>query len=315
VTNAMLAHSSLTVAPGVGLTGGGSVPLGGTTTLNIDIAKVPQLGANNTFAGNQSITGNLNVTGIVGIGTTAPTQKLEVDSGNAMVKGARNFKANGDTAFLYVGDTNHPIEALYNFGLSIGAYQAPSAIFIQDTTGNVAIGTTAPTGALTAITAKSSLPAGVFDNVASGQILSLRNAGVEKLAVLNNGIVQIGTTSVGGMLNAVSTAQSLVGLAVTGWSAPLDSGLNGGTALVASGGTTDLEGSETGGTGVVASGGGGYSDSQGGPGIVAYGGGPASGGGVGGIFIGANGKNGDGDGIEASTTGIESGELVFSCIS
>jgi hypothetical protein len=112
VTNAMLAHSSLTVAPGVGLTGGGSVPLGGTTTLNIDIAKVPQLGANNTFAGNQSITGNLNVTGIVGIGTTAPTQKLEVDSGNAMVKGARNFKANGDTAFLYVGDTNHPIEAL-----------------------------------------------------------------------------------------------------------------------------------------------------------------------------------------------------------
>jgi hypothetical protein len=279
VTNAMLAHPFLTVAPGTGLTGGGSVALGGTTTLNLDTSKVPQLGTNNTFTGNQSITGNLSVTGSVGIGTSAPTQKLEVDLGNAMVKGPNNFKKNGDTAFLYVGDTNHPVEALYNFGLSIGAYQVPNAIFIQDSTGNVGIGTTAPTGALTAITAKASLPAGVFDNAASGQILSLRNSGVEKLAVLNNGIVQIGTTSSGGMLNAVSTAQSLVGLAVTGWSAPLDSALNGGTALVATGGNTDLDGSETGGAGIVAVGGGGFVDSQGGTGIIADGGSPASGGG------------------------------------
>jgi hypothetical protein len=309
VTNAMLAHPSLTIAPGAGLTGGGAVALGGTTTLNLDTSKVAQLSANNTFTGNQSITGNLSVTGNVGVGTSAPTQKLEVDLGNAMVKGPNNFKKNGDTAFLYVGDTSHPVEALYNFGLAIGAYQAPNAIFIQDTTGNVGIGTTAPTGALAAITTKATLPAGVFDNAASGQILSLRNAGVEKLAVLNNGIVQIGTTSAGGMLNAVSTAQSLVGLAVSGWSAPLDSALNGGTALIATGGNTDPDGPATGGAGIVAVGGGAFVDSQGGPGIIADGGSPASGGGVGGIFVGAQGKNGDGDGIEATARGIAQGLL------
>jgi hypothetical protein len=218
-----------------------------------------------------------------------------------MVKGAGNFKKNGDTAVLYVGDTNHPVQAHYNFGLTIGAYQAPSAIFIQDFTGEVGIGTTAPTGAFSAVTANASLPAGVFDNAASGQILSLRNAGVEKLAVLNNGVVQVGTASSGGMLNAVSTAQSLVGLAVTGWSAPAFTYMSGSTALVASGGSADFQGGPTmGGVGVIAAGGGGGIDGQGGAGIIASGGAPSNGGGPGGIFTGANGRNGDGDGIDAS---------------
>jgi len=301
VTNAMLAHPSLTITPGAGLTGGGVVALGGTTTLNLDTSKVAQLSANNTFTGNQNITGNLSVTGNVGVGTSAPTQKLEVDLGNAMVKGPNNFKKNGDTAFLYVGDTNHPVEALYNSGLAIGAYQVPNALFIQDRTGNVGIGTTAPTGALTAITANALLPAGVFDNAASGQILSLRNGGVEKFAVQNNGIVQIGTTSSGGILNAVSNAQSLVGLAVTGWSAPAFTYTSGSTALIASGGSADFQGgSTTGGEGVIAAGGGGGTDGQGGAGIVAYGGAPSNAGGAGGSFAGANGRNGDGDGIDAS---------------
>jgi len=301
VSNAMLAHPSLTVAPGAGLTGGGSVALGGTTTLNLDTSKVPQLGANNTFTGNQSITGNLNVIGNVGVGTSAPTQKLEVDLGNAMVKGLNNFKKNGDTAALYVGDTNHPVEALYNSGLAIGAYRVPNAFFIQDTTGNVGIGTTAPTAALTAITANASLPAAAFDNAASGQILSLRNAGVEKFAVQNNGIVQVGTASSGGMLNIVSPSLSLVGLAVTGWSAPSFTYMSGSTAVVASGGSADYQGGPTtGGAGVIAAGGGGGIDGQGGAGISASGGAPSNVGGVGGSFAGANGRDGDGDGIDAS---------------
>ncbi len=57
VTNAMLVHPSLTVAAGTDLTGGGSVALGGTTTLNLDITKIPQLGTNNTFAGVQTLNG------------------------------------------------------------------------------------------------------------------------------------------------------------------------------------------------------------------------------------------------------------------
>jgi len=65
VTNAMLANPSLTVKAGTDLTGGGSVSLGGTTTLNVDTTKVPQLNTANTFTGNQTVNGNLTATGVV----------------------------------------------------------------------------------------------------------------------------------------------------------------------------------------------------------------------------------------------------------
>jgi len=75
VTNAMLANPSLTVTAGTGLTGGGSVALGGSTTalalapnacasgnalsaLPFTCSPFAQLGAN-TFTGTQTITGNL----------------------------------------------------------------------------------------------------------------------------------------------------------------------------------------------------------------------------------------------------------------
>jgi trimeric autotransporter adhesin len=54
ITNAMLAHPSLTVTAGTDLTGGGVTALGGSTTLNLDTTKVPQLAANNTFTGSIS---------------------------------------------------------------------------------------------------------------------------------------------------------------------------------------------------------------------------------------------------------------------
>jgi hypothetical protein len=65
VTNSMLANPSLTVAAGTDLTGGGTVALGGTTTLNLDTTKVPLLNAANTFTGNQTVNGNLSATGAV----------------------------------------------------------------------------------------------------------------------------------------------------------------------------------------------------------------------------------------------------------
>jgi hypothetical protein len=82
--------------------------------------------------------------GGLGLNTAAPAQTLEVDSGNALVKGSNNFKTTADTAFLYIGDTNHPIEAIWNTGLAIGTYKVPQAFFIQDQTGKVGIGTTTP---------------------------------------------------------------------------------------------------------------------------------------------------------------------------
>ena len=86
--------------------------------------------------------------GNFGISTITPAQKLEIDLGDMLVRGANNFGKSGDTAYLYVGDTNHPIEAIYAHGLAIGAYKVPQAIFIQDQTGNVGIRTAAPAVAL-----------------------------------------------------------------------------------------------------------------------------------------------------------------------
>ncbi len=50
------------VTAGTDLTGGGS---SGSVTLNLDVTKVPQLAAANTFTGNQTVNGNLSATGLV----------------------------------------------------------------------------------------------------------------------------------------------------------------------------------------------------------------------------------------------------------
>jgi hypothetical protein len=50
------------VTAGTDLTGGGT---SGNVTLNLDITKVPQLAAANTFTGNQTVNGNLSAAGIV----------------------------------------------------------------------------------------------------------------------------------------------------------------------------------------------------------------------------------------------------------
>jgi|HubBroStandDraft_6_1064221.scaffolds.fasta_scaffold05550_5 hypothetical protein len=55
ITNAMLQNSSLKVSAGTGLTGGGSVALGGSTSLAVDFTLVPELGAANTFTNSNAI--------------------------------------------------------------------------------------------------------------------------------------------------------------------------------------------------------------------------------------------------------------------
>ncbi len=75
VTNTMLQHPSLTVAAGTDLTGGGSVSLGGTTTLNVDTTKVPQLATSNTFSATQNISGDLDLTGSVNAGLVVSGQQ------------------------------------------------------------------------------------------------------------------------------------------------------------------------------------------------------------------------------------------------
>lgn len=81
------------VTAGTDLTGGGT---SGKVTLNLDITKVPQLNAVNTFTGNQSVIGSL------GIGTISPTQALDLGNNNNMVirvdPGSDTTAANGGYA-------------------------------------------------------------------------------------------------------------------------------------------------------------------------------------------------------------------------
>ena len=83
--------------------------------------------------------------GNVGIGTTSPGQKLEVDTGNILVKGTNRFINVNDEAVVYLGDTNHYIKAVNGVGLRLGTFLAEDALVMQQSTGNVGIGTTNPT--------------------------------------------------------------------------------------------------------------------------------------------------------------------------
>jgi len=78
----------------------------------------------------QSVTG-----GSIGLGTCTPSQKLHV-VGNAIVTGP-SFSLTGQTAVLYLGNTNQSLKAVYGQGLVIGVYQQPNAIKVNNGGGTV----------------------------------------------------------------------------------------------------------------------------------------------------------------------------------
>ena len=213
----------------------------------------------------------------IGIDTTTPAHKLEVDSGNALVRGPQNFKAAGATAYLYVGDTSHPIEAIWGSGLAIGAYQVPQAIFIQDKTGNVGIGTTTPTS-------------GILTTVAT-------SASVVGLSA--TGWTQPFTAGVG-PVNGGDAIHATGG----NWYSPISFCCSGGAGLVATGGIGEGMG-----PGVVANGASG--PGTGGLGIDATGGSGDAYGGSGGSFIAGDGRYGGGEGIDAAAEGVSTSDAAF----
>jgi hypothetical protein len=99
VTNAMLANPSLTVTAGTDLTGGGSVALGGTTTLNVNTAALnavyPQLAASNTFTGTQTIKNTTTITGTNTSGVLQVTNTTTSGGAPAVVGTADSTGASG----------------------------------------------------------------------------------------------------------------------------------------------------------------------------------------------------------------------------
>jgi hypothetical protein len=86
----------------------------------------------------------INTSGDVGIGTSDPSQKLDVDHGNLVVQGDGSFDANGEEGIVYLGSVHHYIKGIYGFGVKIGAYAAEDVICVREISGRVGIGTTDP---------------------------------------------------------------------------------------------------------------------------------------------------------------------------
>jgi hypothetical protein len=179
VTNAMLANQSLTVSAGTDLTGGGPVSLGGSTTLNLDITKVPQLNSANTFTGNQTVSGSLSATGTVtgsgfSIGANLfafgsyPDQNAFLGfSGNATTNGgsntaagygAMNFNTNGSanaaTGWLALysnttGSENTASGAAAMFSNTTGGFNTATGYAALDFNTTGSANTATGTGALT----------------------------------------------------------------------------------------------------------------------------------------------------------------------
>jgi hypothetical protein len=76
----------------------------------------------------------------VGVGTKSPTERFQVNGGNILVKGTDNFSANGNTATLFLGDNNNYIRSTFGGGVSIGVFQYPDLVAV-DQNGSVGIGT------------------------------------------------------------------------------------------------------------------------------------------------------------------------------
>jgi trimeric autotransporter adhesin len=162
VTNTMLQYSSLTVTAGTGLSGGGPVSLGGSTTLNVANASCPtgeaavalplscaffaSLGANN-FNGNQSVTGNLGASGEVAAGgnpyPSAASGTVEVDAGHHNTGGtspALTFAGGGELIISNRNSGTNP------YGLDFFTNNTPRMSITNS--GQVGIGTQTPSVAL-----------------------------------------------------------------------------------------------------------------------------------------------------------------------
>ena len=284
------------VTAGTDLIGGGTT---GSVTLNVDTTKVPQLAAANTFVNNQSITGNLNVTG-----TAFQPVTVQSSNGFGTWLALGNSSAGGHTwNIISAGGGN--AEGAGNFGIS--DLTGKSTIWLEgntNTTNLTATGTSAGStlnADVLGTNAGGPTPGLLFgaggtgEGIASNRTIGFTKFGLDfytnytpRMSVLQGGQVGIGTQNPSAQLAVVSSSNSYAAIYVQSADAASGSGQSGADGEDAYGSSGDpTSGSSFGGTGVAGYGGGGGN------------------GGTGAIFQGGNGTIGGFGvvGISGSTTG------------
>ena len=169
-----------------------------TTVTNSIAAKMPLAGGN--------FTGDVNIDGDLGIGTTSPDQKLHVASGASTYVQVQNTgnSVNAyygvDTGGAWVGaSTNHPLK-LHTNNTERAKIDANGNFEVSG--GQFTVGTTASTGL-------QLINDGTFGTLQSAD-LKFRTASAERMRIDSSGNVGIGTTSPHQALDIGGTTTSLI---------------------------------------------------------------------------------------------------------
>lgn len=80
----------------------------------------------------------------VGIGTTLPQKRLDVNGGDIQVRGPGGFDAPGEEATVWLGDANHYIKGVHSKGVTIGTWYAGDFLYVTEPYGWVGINTDQP---------------------------------------------------------------------------------------------------------------------------------------------------------------------------
>jgi len=238
VTNSMLANPALTLNAGTDLLGGGLVSLGGSTTLNLDTTKVPQLGTANTFTGNQTVNGNLSATGVVtgssyqigsnlfAFGSFRFANAFLGFAGNTTMTGANNT-ASGFEALVSntTGSQNTASGALALLN-NTGSKNTANGFeaLVSNTTGNqnTAAGYTAGfTADSSFITGSNNTAIGTFTAFGTGSLTNATAIGADAEVDASNSLVL-------GSINGVNgaTADTFVGIGITSPQSKLQVGIS-----------------------------------------------------------------------------------------